>query len=93
MKNICYLKKYISIQKNVFVFNEKIKIYLYSIRTICIQNSKIFLLFTFIFMFNKKSHENIISNSVLSKILIRIFFVFYQCAINCVMVSSKKSCL
>ena len=42
-------------------------------------------------MFNKKSHENIILNKGLSKILFRKFFIFYQCAINCVIVSNKKS--
>ena len=73
--------------KKMFIFNKKymisMKIYLYSIKYICIQSK--FLLGTFNFMFNKNSHENII--------FVRMFFVFCQCAINCVMGSSKKSCL
>ena len=52
--------------------------YLYSIQNINIQR-KIFL-----------THENIILNNGLSKVLFRIFFIFYQCAVNCVMVSGKK---
>ena len=37
------------------------------------------------------TRENIILNKGLLKILFRIFFIFHQCAINCVMISSKKS--
>ena len=38
------------------------KKYLYSIQNICIQ-WKIFLLYTFIFQFNRKLHEKIILNN------------------------------
>ena len=37
------------------------------------------------------THDNIILNKGLLKILFRILFIFHQCAINCEMVSSKKS--
>ena len=42
-------------------------------------------------MFNEKSHENIMLNNGLSEILFRIFFIFYQSAINFIMVWNKKS--
>ena len=71
MKNIWYLRKYICIQRNIFVFNQK---YLCSMQSIFIQ-----------------THENIILNKGLLKILFRIFFIFHQRAINCIMVSRKKS--
>ena len=39
------------------------------------------------------THKNIILNNGPSKILFRIPFIFYQCAINCVVIPSKKSSL
>ena len=72
-------------EKRTFVLNEIIFIYLY------------IYIYIYIFAFNSKylysiksifilTHENVILKKGLSKILFRIYFIFYQCATKCVMV-------
>ena len=72
------------------------KIYLYLIKYICIQ-SKIFAFnekyfcSILLFLCSIKSHTRALFQNQIS--YLEYFFIFYQCAINCLMVSNKKSCL
>ena len=52
--------------------------------------NKKYLMFKKIYLHSIK-YISIILNNVLSKTFFRIIFIFYQCVVNCVMVSSKKS--
>ena len=105
MKNICIQWKIFDILENTFAFNliylHLIKKYLSLMKNIwylrkytCIQQN----IFTFNpkYLYSMKSilaitYENIILTNRSSKILFMICFIFNQFAINCVMISSKKS--
>ena len=65
---------------NTFAFT---KTNLYSIQNICI-HGKLFSIYTLIFVFRRNTAQ-IIKNST------QHIFIFCRCAMNCAMVSNKKS--
>ena len=74
-------------QKRTFVLNEiifiSLYIYIYIYIYIFAFNSKYLYSIKSIFVL---THENVTFKKGLSKILFRIYFIFYQCATKCVMV-------